>query len=84
MFTIIGISFSLVLKCILNSTVSIFVQKDAIVAGQEPDFGTIFVFTLITFIFAGTELGYIFIWMFIRKPYEFYSDLNIDKCKPYI
>ncbi len=40
---------------------------------------TIFLETLITFIYASTELGYISIWVLSDKPYELYSVLNMGK-----
>jgi hypothetical protein len=40
---------------------------------------TIFLETLITFIYASTELGYILFWVLSDKPYELYSVLNMGK-----
>ena len=75
-----GLSISLILKGILNSSVSIFNQR------SDPKIDSLLektIYTIITFLHAWTELGYIFVWMLLKKPYEFYSKMNIEKCKLY-
>jgi uncharacterized membrane protein len=70
--------FSLAVKAIMSQTQSIFNNKNVTDQQSVKD---IILNTVDVLVFAVAELGYIFYWVIIEKPYELYSVLNMDKCK---
>lgn len=76
LFIIIGLTISLLIKAVLNKTVSIFYMSEHF--DPKVPQGFVAKYIAITFSFCAAELGYIFLWMVLRKPLEFYSKLNVN------
>lgn len=84
LFVILGLTISLTIKAIFNGTESIFYQAKTSEVNkgyfleQEVQSEFVLKYIAITFSFAVSELGFIFMWMVMRKPLEFYSKLNAN------
>ena len=81
MFFVIGFITSLIIKLSLDTSVSVFSNNISTKIQNESDYKGLIRETAIAFSYALAELGFIFVWLLLEKPDEYFSELNQNHCK---